>query len=155
VSGVIVPPLALGANPNSGPKRRANWERRLIWWCDGNRERPFEWGVFDCALAAADAVELLTGEDPAAEFRGRYRSAKGALTVIKNSGYGSLEGLVTHQIGKPLASPKLAQRGDLVLAELDHGPTLLVCVGAQAFGPGVAGLVPVPMARWTRAWRVG
>lgn len=36
--------------------------------------RPFAWGVNDCLIMVAGAVELLTGVDYAEGFRGRYQS---------------------------------------------------------------------------------
>jgi hypothetical protein len=36
--------------------------------------KPFAWGVNDCLIMVAGAVELLTGVDHAEGFRGRYRS---------------------------------------------------------------------------------
>lgn len=36
--------------------------------------RPFQWGVNDCLIMVAGAVELLTGVDHAEGFRGRYHS---------------------------------------------------------------------------------
>jgi hypothetical protein len=36
--------------------------------------RPFQWGVNDCLIMVAGAVELLTGVDHAEGYRGRYSS---------------------------------------------------------------------------------
>lgn len=50
------------------------------------RARPFAWGRHDCALFAADWVLNETGHDPAAAWRGRYRSEAGAARAIEAAG---------------------------------------------------------------------
>ena len=72
--------------------RAQAWERRISAavedWCAS----PFEWGTSDCLLALADIVKDVAGYDPAAEFRHRYRSARGALMATRRDGgfYGAL-----------------------------------------------------------------
>ncbi|MBL3601306.1 MAG: hypothetical protein JMN25_15815 [gamma proteobacterium endosymbiont of Lamellibrachia anaximandri] len=135
--------------------RKPDWDKHLLNWFRENENRPFCWGSFDCALAAAEAIEVQTGIDQAADVRGRYTSAKGALTIIKKAGFADLEDLVTDRLGPPLRNPRLAHRGDIVLGKLDNGPTLLVVMGLTAFGPAEDGLQAIPMDRWMKAWRVG
>ena len=44
--------------------------------------RPFQWGVNDCLIMVAGAVELLTGVDYAEPYRGKYGSlAKGKRLI--------------------------------------------------------------------------
>jgi hypothetical protein len=47
-----------------------------------------------------------------------------------------------------------AQRGDVVLVEISGRESLAVCAGAEACGPGTAGLEFVPMTAARAAWRV-
>ena len=51
-------------------------------WC----EVPFNWGSSDCILSIADIVQVRFGYDPAAPYRGRYRTMRGALRVTKPDG---------------------------------------------------------------------
>jgi len=133
--------------------RRQDWPLRLNAWLDSVRERPFAWGVNDCALGAADAVLAMTGVDYAAEFRGAYFSKRNAARLLAERG--GLERLVTQALGDPLATPKLSQRGDVVLVHAGAGgPALAVVLGAHAVAPGPGGAVFVPMAQWLMAWRV-
>lgn len=46
----------------------------------------FAWGERDCGLFVADWVGLVTGRDPAADLRGRYRDADGAATACGCAG---------------------------------------------------------------------
>lgn len=132
--------------------RREDWPLRLNAWLDSIRARPFEWGRHDCVLAAADAVEMMTGRDPAAAFRGGYASRKEAVLVLAE--HGGLAAMVSAALGAPLATPRLAQRGDLVLVDTPEGPAVSVVLGAQAAGPGKAGVVFSSMGSWLVAWRV-
>ncbi len=130
-------------------KRREDWPERLDGYLDARRDAPFEWGVNDCATLAAGAVAVMTDaeiEVPRVESAADY--ARFVLAA------GSLHDHVVDRLGEPLPSPAHAQRGDLVLMLLDGRPTLGVCIGAEAAGPGPAGLVTVPMSTATAAWRV-
>lgn len=48
--------------------------------------KPFAWGRHDCMLLIADWVRLQTERDPAAPWRGRYRTALGAKRIINRAG---------------------------------------------------------------------
>ncbi|ERI13515.1 hypothetical protein O206_08585 [Ochrobactrum sp. EGD-AQ16] len=45
-----------------------------------------EWGVSDCLMTAADAIKAVTGEDPLAEFRGKYKTEAGAARKMRANG---------------------------------------------------------------------
>ncbi len=47
------------------PRRRPDWPARLRTIIEAARERPFSWGQHDCCLFASDAIEAMTGVDPA------------------------------------------------------------------------------------------
>lgn len=47
--------------------------------------RPFQWGVNDCLIMVAGAVELLTGVDHAEGYRGRYHSLAEGKRLIGKS----------------------------------------------------------------------
>lgn len=123
---------------------------RLQAFIESRRETPFAWGSHDCALFAADWVASATGTDPAQGLRGRYRTARGAARLIKREG--GLEAIADSRLGERI-EPKLAQRGDVVLLEGSHGPTLGVCLGVDAAAPGEDGLMLVPMHNALAAWR--
>ncbi len=133
--------------------RRAGWERRLAEAIEAARGRAFRWGQHDCAIWAFDLRRDLTGgEDVAGLWRGRYRTARGATRVMRRLGWQSLEAAGRGLLGDPLPSVHLAQRGDLVLA--DTGLGFGVCLGARAAGIAPEGLVRVPLASCSLAWRI-
>lgn len=54
----------------------------LADYIDRVATRRFQWGVNDCLIMVAGAVELVTGVDHAEGFRGRYRSLAEAKKLI-------------------------------------------------------------------------
>lgn len=133
-------------------KRLATWEPALVAYLEACEARPFAWGRHDCALFAAGAVLAMTGEDPAARYRGRYRSAAGSLRALRRFGAGSLEAELDTLFARK--APALAMRGDLALVDGSVG----VVVGGHALFVGeegaAEGLVRHPRAAWSAAWGV-
>lgn len=132
--------------------RRDDWEARLAALVERARTARFEWGKFDCCTFAADAVQAVRGDDPLAHLRGSYGSLRAARRLLEE--LGGLRRAVTSLMGEPMAEPRCAQRGDLVLVEPDGYPALAVVHGASALLPLGAGVQRVPMADWRMAWRV-
>jgi hypothetical protein len=135
-------------------KRLSNWNAQLEEVLLAGRSRSFAWGSFDCALFACDCVLVQTGQDPAADFRGKYTSAAEA------SAWGSLGEIasrITTQFSMPEISPGHAGRGDLVLVDngTEQGAIGVVDFDAScALCPGTRGLIRVRRHRWKRAWKV-
>ena len=124
-------------------QRLPDWPERLIEIIEARRTRAFSWGDSDCALFAGDVVQALTGIDIAKPWRG-YNTAQGAAARIKKAGgmraLASRAGLEEKQKG-------FAQRGDIVLADIEGRETFGVVVGDGNWcGPGAEGLVFRPMS---------
>lgn len=136
--------------------RVPDWEKRLI---DLSKNAPpFEWGVSDCALWAANWVRDITGRDIAEAFRGHYSSPKGSIRALKRYGAGSLAATMSDLL-PVIAEPSDAGRGDLVgVAGAPH-PILDcavgICVGTavMVYGPDET-LVHLPLGNALYAWRV-
>lgn len=144
-----------GSAPSGGivVKRVEDWPERLHAFIESRRDRSFEWGGNDCCVFCADEALELTGEDPMAEWRGRYDSRLGAARMVVESGCADLAELVGTKL--PEIPSLTAQRGDWVMFEAEDGPALAVVMGTHAAGVGPQGVTWVPMDRWTRAWKVG
>lgn len=113
--------------------------------------RPFEWGTHDCCLWSADAVQAITGEDPAAAWRGTYQCERGAARVLFRLGGLSAAGALA---GAEI-DPSLATTGDVGMVRWPDGIVSLgVCAGEGWLVVGDAGLVRL-MHRALRAWGVG
>ena len=132
--------------------RLPGWESRLAQCIDDARGRAFAWGVHDCATWVADVRRALTGEDAAADWRGKYSTEAGAIRAVRRRGYPGLAAWVSDLLGGPLDSPLMAQRGDIVL-DGTTGALGIATSGAAAF-VSPDGLVFLQMDRCAMAWRV-
>lgn len=136
--------------------RNLDWELRLAGHFESSRDKLFEWGVFDCALAVCDAVLAMTGVDPGAEFRGKYSTEKEALTLL-GDGLGAFVAPICARHNWPEIRPTFAQRGDVVLIQNGdplHALGIVGLDGRHAFCVSDHGLVRMPMRTWLRAWRI-
>lgn len=120
--------------------KRNDWPERLVAFIESRRHEPFQWGVNDCALFAADCLLELTGVDHAAGFRG-YRTQKGAARRISRVG-----GMSSFANGLAEKDVRFASRGDVVLALVEGRETFGICIGGGHWcAPGPTGLVFRPM----------
>lgn len=132
--------------------RLRDWQSRFAALVAEARARPFAWGSHDCCLWAADAVQAVTGRDPAARWRGTYSSEVGAFRIVL-----ALGGLP--MIGALCGSeilPGLAITGDIGTVKWADG---VVSLGVNAGGDrwlvvGDAGLVTMHDCA-LQVWGVG
>jgi hypothetical protein len=129
--------------------RISTWEDALADYIAIKRHEPFEYGVNDCCLFAAGAVEAITGEDPMPEFRGQYDSLKTSLKVIKEIGAGTLEATMDNKFSEVAISH--AQRGDLAF----FGESVGVVMGGFAYFVSDDGLERINRSFWDKCWGVG
>ena len=117
-----------------------------------NKERPFEWGVFDCCTMACDIIVLQGGDDFAKDVRGTYSTEIAAKRVLKKH-FGSLE-----EAFSPLAEIdfNFVQRGDLVLFESEGEKVMTFRFGEGYYCiPHEGGMgVLVDTDKPLKAWRV-
>jgi hypothetical protein len=129
------------------------WEVLLAAAVDDARTRSFNWGTHDCATWAFDLRrDLLGGDDTAALWRGRYRTARGAARVMRRLGWASMPEAGVALLGMPLANVRLAQRGDLMLSP--DATSFGVCLGAQVAFLAPEGLTLRALTSCVLAWRV-
>jgi hypothetical protein len=129
--------------------RPAGWADRLAALIRERRRAPFVWGQHDCCLWAADAVLAIRGFDLAADYRGTYSTAAGALRALRARG---------HRLPVDAADAALGERRIAAMAKIGDvvawtppgeggrmGPALGVCYGARSLfvgtSAGQAGLV--------------
>jgi hypothetical protein len=106
-----------------------NWPDLLTAYIERKRHEAFAWGSNDCCLFAADWVQIATGHDIAAQWRGQYASALSAHRALNRGG--GIERLVDEAGGMKIATA-LARRGDLVAQDGGDGVALGICVGSVA-----------------------
>lgn len=132
--------------------RFPDWRPRLRAYVSSVSRETFAFGRHDCALFAAGAVAAMTGVDPAAAWRGRYRTAADGLNWLRVAGYAdpfALAGALFEEV--PAA---FAQIGDLAEVPGEDGPALGVVQGAAIYVIRREGLATVPLTTASRAWRV-
>lgn len=114
--------------------RLKNWSTNLIELLQQRRNQPFEWGINDCCLFAADAYQAIHGIDLAEEFRGRYSNKLGAYRALKRRGYNDVGDLLRAKLGEPKATI-MPERGDLLLVDNYGQQTAgIYCNGAWVVG---------------------
>jgi hypothetical protein len=128
-----------------------DWQQRFSEFAAERRSMPFEWGRNDCCLFAADAVLAIAGTDPAADLRGRYSDALGAMRLVEDQG--GLRAIAFTALGEAV-SPLMAGVGDVVLITNEGRELLAICNGVDAIGPGLDGMVALSMAAAIAAWKV-
>jgi hypothetical protein len=130
--------------------RRADWPQLLDAYVESRRGVQFEYGSHDCCHFAGGAVEAMTGDNPMRAFD--YRNRLGAERLIRSAG--TLDALVNRALGEPVHSSQ-AGRGDVVIADLDNGATVGICLGDECvFAADSGGITFRP--RWTMraAWSI-
>ncbi len=96
---------------------------------------PLRWGKDDCALWCASALECVLGYDAAADFRGKYRTRRGAKRKMGKGGLAATLRKIARRHGWQAIDPLAAQAGDIGLVEVDYrGERALACVICRARG---------------------
>jgi len=138
--------------------RYEDWPERLFAVVETSRSRAFAWGSHDCALFACDCVLAITGTDPAAWFRGRYRAKRKGYALLKRfAGGGGLSATwekIAAAHGYAEIAPAFAGRGDIVLLDTVMGEALGVSLGLTIAAAGPEGLEFLPLAVARRGWRI-
>jgi hypothetical protein len=128
--------------------RVAIWEEALSDYISNKRDEPFQYGVNDCCMFAAGAVEAMTGVDPMEEFKGTYSDLRGSIKVLKEIGEGDLETTLDNKFEEVAIS--YAQRGDLAFFDESVG----VIMGSFAYFVSDEGLERIPREMWEKCWSV-
>ena len=132
--------------------RISTWEAALSDYIASVRDQPHNYGAHDCGLFFGGGVLAITGNDHAAPFRGKYRTATGAAKVLRKHGAGTLEATIDALF--PVIEPAFAQRGDGIW----NGVAVGICMGSYALFVGQEGekegLVRIERSAWRKAWRV-
>lgn len=141
--------------------RRPDWQARLDSFLHAHAHDSFAYGSWDCCLFVCDAIQEMTGVDPASSFRNRYKTRSEAYSAIREQlGAKSLRAAVesiTSTLGmQEAASMKLAQRGDVALIKRarDYSLGLIALNGREVIVCRSGGLCRISLNQAVRAWRV-
>lgn len=124
----------------------------LSTFLDEMARRPFADGSADCLMTVADWVVRNGRPDPAAPFRGRYRTALGRTRIVRREG--GLDAVMTAGAARAgLTATTNPVRGDVGLI-VSRGQTLAaICLGERWAMKG-PGLVVGPADDVLKAWRL-
>lgn len=143
-----------------------NWPVLLSRYEAAERQRPFVWGSRDCVLVGLRCAEVMLGIMCTGAIEGKYSTALGAAKqmrkLFKAKDLDEAATAFAAAWGGEEIAPLMAQRGDLVLADVvapdgSVGPSIgFVGVNGRAgqFAAPV-GLTAVQLPLCRRAWRVG
>ena len=140
--------------------RRPDWQARLDLFLIEHAHHPFAYGSWDCCLWVSSAIHVMTGIDPAHDFRDNYTSRGEAYKSIEAAtGAKSLQAIVasiTAKLQMPEIPVLCAQRGDVVLIKRarDYSLGLIALNGREIIVCRAQGLCRISLSRALRAWRV-
>lgn len=124
--------------------RRPDWRGRLDLYVNEVRRLPFSPGTHDCALFVAGAIEAMTGEDPAAELRGRYRTLEEGLVLLQSQGF--IDHVDAAAARFERIPREMAQIGDLAVVKAEaEGRALGLVGGHRVFVVGHRGMLTVDL----------
>lgn len=116
--------------------RLSDWDVRLAQWANAALGRPFEWGVTDCHLLVAEALDVMHGSALVEQYRGAWHDEQSAAAYAAAAGVDIEKSL--RAMGAASVPASFRQRGDIVL--LDSGrawPMSWVCVGERCIGVAI------------------
>ena len=133
-------------------ERYHGWEARLSRAYEKHRDLPGAFGTSDCFLWPADAVEAVTGFRIFAGSR-RYRTETGAAKQLRRKGFETVADAFASLFEE--IPPAQAGRGDIGVVERDGKVCGGVFTALGFVGRGVDGMITLPRAEVTRAFKVG
>ena len=141
-------------------RRLPDWLSRFERFLSAHRTDRFVYGSWDCCLFVCDAIEVMTGTDPAQAFRGSYAPRAEAMAAVRAyTGTASIRVLarkITAEHGMELVPGLNARRGDLVMFRRPRSWSLGIVAlnGFEAMALDAGGIVMKPIAEACFAWRV-
>jgi hypothetical protein len=133
--------------------RLPDWRRRLDDYLNSIEGRPFEWLSLNCGFFAADCVIAETGVDFAQEFRGKFKTEKGAALALRRAGFASVVDVAAARL--PEIAPHAATYGDIAAVLVDERPALVLVNRASLICMSATSKAALPSGRAYRAFRVG
>lgn len=109
-------------------------------WCVAD----IRYGRDDCLMALAAIVEQVEGVDLGKPYRGRYRSAKGALRVLGRRGVLGAMARGARALGWLRMAPASCQSGALGVIQTEQGPAGVMRYGSMWVGRMDSGLGMFP-----------
>lgn len=138
-------------------KRRGDWPGRASAVVRDHMRVPFRYGEADCWQFAGKMIEALleTAENPAAQFRGAYRTLEDGNALLRESGWGDLVGWLRALQFEEI-EPAKAKRFDFLIYDTEGEPGIgILAPNGRLAGLWKRGIGYSPREIATTAFRVG
>lgn len=119
------------------------------------RLNPFQWGNGDCLYGlAVPVLKAMTGNDYFAKYADKYKTAKGAIKIMRKAGFETLADLVASELQE--IHPSRCTIGDIVAIPTDDefGFSIGVANGERVFVMQETGLATRDLLESKRAFRI-
>lgn len=135
-------------------KRQPDWRSKLGTYLNSVMEKPFNKTDHNCALFVADTTLAMTGIDLAEPYRGKFKTYKQGLEIMRENGYDDPYDMIEKQFTK--IPVDVAKVGDIVLIR-DKGIKKIcgICVGHFALALFKDGICRVEIQDCYEAYAVG
>lgn len=139
----------------SSSARVPGWDRALEDLATAHVSIIPEWGVSDCLMTAADAIEAVIGKDPLAKFRGKYKTEAGAARKMRANGCKNVKDVFENYLQLEPVNRFAARRGDVgvMLINDEYVAGFISGTGFAVKQPN--GLAFYPVTDVEQAYKVG
>jgi len=139
----------------SNSARISGWDRALEDIATAHVSITPEWGISDCLMTAAEAIEAVIGENPLAEFRGKYKTEAGAARKMRANGCENVRDVFENYLKLEPVNRFAARRGDVGVM-LINGEYVAGFISGTGFAvKQPKGLAFYPVTEIEQAYRVG
>ncbi|GGA65013.1 DUF6950 family protein [Pelagibacterium lentulum] len=135
--------------------RKHDWRKRLGQYVDNVRTKPYAFGYQDCWLFVAGAVSAMTGTNHAKKHKGKYKTARGALGIMRRAGANNMADFAGLYLEEHSA-PVFAHIGDVMAIPTDDafGFSLGILNGERVLVVTPNGIDTRDRSEATRAFKV-
>lgn len=140
-------------------RKKPNWEEKHFEFLLANKDRPFEWGKWDCILFCNAYMKQITGTDVLKGDKdlNKWKSEEEAMKAIKD--YGKiLSKAIARRVEMfdfveiPKNRFNFLQKGDLVVYK-EESELTGIFDGSNVLGPGSDGIKLNNSVKIVKAWR--
>ena len=108
--------------------KKEQWDSKLYEFINDSRDKPFNWGKWDCCIFGIDAIKAMTGDLP---LKSHWKNKNEAMEFIATEG--SLNKIMTKYLrewGLDIIDKMFITAGDIALVKDENGEELVgVCTG--------------------------
>lgn len=134
-------------------KKKDNWIKLFFDFTRENKDKPFEWGKWDCCLFANAAIKAITGKNLIPKDL-TWKDEKTAMQAIAK--YGTLNQALTKVCKDakiPTVKPIMVTTGDLVLFK-EESELVGISDGFNILAPTDDGIAFKSHELIVKAWRI-